>query len=90
MGAKNPPVYAFGDIDGDGRLDLALSDSDGARILCYFQDERGELGEAHSYPSLTDGRSIAALDWSKTGQADLFVASPKELIVGMARFGSGG
>jgi hypothetical protein len=67
-----------------------LSDLDGARILCYFQDEEGELGEAQSSPSLTDGRSIEALDWNGSGQADLFVASPKERIVGMARFGSGG
>lgn len=90
VGAKNAPGYAFGDINGDGRLDLALSDPDGAQILCYFQDEGGELGEAHSFPSLADGRSIAALDWNGSGQADLFVASPKERIVGMARFEEGG
>ncbi|RKX31513.1 MAG: hypothetical protein DRP71_13310 [Verrucomicrobia bacterium] len=89
-GAKTAPGYAFGDINGDGRLDLALSDPDGAQILCYFQDEGGELGEAHSFPSLADGRSIAALDWIGSGQADLFVASPKERIVGMARFEAGG
>jgi hypothetical protein len=89
-GAKNAPGYAFGDIDGDGRLDLALSDPDGAQILCYFQGEGGELGEAHRFPSLADGRSIAALDWNESGQADLFVASPKERIVGMARFEASG
>jgi len=90
VGATNAPGYTFGDINGDGLLDLALSDPDGAQILCYFQDEGGELGEAHSFPSLADGRSIAALEWNGSGQVDLFVASPKERIVGMARFDVGG
>jgi hypothetical protein len=85
-GAKNPPACAFGDVDGDGRADLVLSDPDGAQLLVYFQAATGELGEARSYPSLAEGRSVAAADWDGDGRAEVFVASPKEQTLGLARW----
>ena len=90
VGSRSSPDYAFGDVDGDGRMDLVLTDPDGAQILCYFQDATGQLGEAQKFPSLTDGRSIAAVSWKGSSRAELFVASPKERILGSTRLEAGG
>ncbi|MEZ5277303.1 MAG: VCBS repeat-containing protein [Opitutaceae bacterium] len=90
VGSRNPPDYAFGDIDGDGRLDLALTDPDGAQVICYFQDEVGQLGEAQRFPSLTDGRSIAAVTWEGMDRAEIYLASPKERILGATVLGDEG
>ena len=88
--AKVPPAFAVADVDGDGRLDLALAAADGAQLFVHFQNSAGELGEGRPFPSLPDGRHLAAADWDADGRAELFVASPKEQTVGVARFTSGG
>jgi hypothetical protein len=85
-GARIAPAYAFGDFDGDGRLDLALSDAEGAQIFIYRQQPDGALAEASGFPSLSDGRAMAAADWTGDGRAEIFIASPKEQTLGVATF----
>ena len=88
--SKTAPAYAVADVDGDGRLDLALAAADSAQLFVHFQNSAGELGEGRPYPSLPDGRALAAADWDGDGRSELFVASPKEQTVGVARFTPGG
>jgi hypothetical protein len=83
-GSTSPESYAFGDFDGDGREDIAVSDPEGAQIFIYFRQPDGGFTIAKRFPSLSDGRSIAAGDWDGSGRASLFVASPKEEVVGVA------
>lgn len=82
--SKTAESYAFGDFDGDGRDDIAVSDPEGAQIFIYFRQADGGFTVAKKFPSLSDGRSLAAGDWDGTGHASLFVASPKEQVVGLA------
>lgn len=89
-GTKTAPGYAFADVDGDKRTDLIVTDADGAQVLVYFQNANGELMEAKSFPSLTDGRAIAAADWDGDGRAEIFIASPKEQTLGEAQFTKAG
>jgi hypothetical protein len=82
--STSPESYAFGDFDGDGREDIAVSDPEGAQVFIYFRQPDGGFTIAKRFPSLSDGRSIAAGDWDGSGRASLFVASPKEEVVGVA------
>src|SRR5207249_3627001 len=66
-GSKAPASYAFGDFDGDGREDIAVSDPEGAQIFIYFRQADGGFTVAKRFPSLADGRSIAAGDWDGSG-----------------------
>ncbi len=90
INSRTPPGYAFGDIDGDGRLDLAVTDPDGAQVLCYFQDKAGELGEARRFPSVVDGRSVASVTWPEETRATLYFASPKERVLGWSQMEASG
>jgi hypothetical protein len=76
--SKTPAGYAFADFDGDGTEDLAVSDPDGAQVFLYFRRKDGGFSVAHKFPSLADGRSIAAGKWEGDKKATLFLASPRE------------
>ncbi|MGA3007657.1 MAG: VCBS repeat-containing protein, partial [Opitutaceae bacterium] len=89
-GSNGTESYAFGDFDGDGREDIAVSDPEGSQIYIYFRQADGGFTVAKRFPSLSDGRSIAAGDWDGSGRASLFVASPKEQVVGVTTVTSEG
>ena len=83
-------AYAFGDFDGDGREDIAMSDPDGAQVFIYFRQADGGFTAPRTFPSLVDARSLAAGDWEGNGRASLFIASPKEQILGVATVNADG
>ncbi len=83
-------AYAFGDFDGDGREDLAMSDPAGAQVFVYFRQADGGFTTPKKFPSFTEIRSLAAADWDGDGRADLFVASPKEQALGVASVNADG
>ena len=89
-GNKSAAGYALGDFNGDGQIDLAVSDPDGAQVFLYLRQKDGGFTLAQPYPVSSDARSIAAGDWSGTGHDDLFVASSKEQSVGIASLTSDG
>lgn len=77
-------AYAFGDFDGDGREDLAMSDPAGAQVFVYFRQSDGGFTTPKKFPSFAEIRALAAADWDGDGRADLFVASSKEQALGVA------
>jgi len=81
---KTPAAYAFGDFNGDGREDIAVSDADGAQVFIYFRQPDGGFTTAEKFPSFADVRSLAAGDWNGDGRTELIVASLKEQSVGVA------
>jgi hypothetical protein len=81
---KTPAAYALGDYNSDGREDIAVSDADGAQVFIYFRQADDGFTVAERFPSFSDVRSLAAIDWTGNGRADLVVASLKEQSVGIA------
>ncbi|MGC4072614.1 MAG: VCBS repeat-containing protein [Nibricoccus sp.] len=88
-GSKNPACYALGDFNGDKRLDIAVGDPDGAQVYLYLRQPDGGFTSAQRYPVSADVRSLAAADWDGDGQDELFIGSPKEQTVGVAKFTNG-
>ncbi len=87
---KTPAAYAFGDFNGDGREDIAVSDGDGAQVFVYFRQPDGGFTVAERFPCFADVRGLAALDWDGDGRAELLVASLREQSAGLARFTASG
>ena len=88
-GGKNPACYALGDFNGDKRVDVAVGDPDGAQVYLYLRQSDGGFTDAQRYPVSADVRSLAAADWDGDGQDELFIGSPREQSVGVAKFANG-
>ena len=87
---KTPAAYALGDFNGDGRVDVAVSDADGAQVFIYFRQTDGGFTAAERFPSFADVRSLAAIDWNADGKTELIVASLKEQSAGIASINAEG
>lgn len=87
---KIAAAYAFGDYNGDGREDLAVSDADAAQVFIYFRQQDGGFTLAERYPSFSDVRSLAACDWNGDGRDELIVTSLKEQAAGIASINAEG
>ena len=81
--------FAAGDIDGDGHNDLVMTDPNSAQLLVFRQSGADELDLGTAFPSLsgTTNVRIANIDKSKAGE--VFVLSPKERTLGIARMENG-
>ncbi|MFH0944494.1 MAG: VCBS repeat-containing protein [Planctomycetota bacterium] len=86
----DPSLYAVGDFDGDGRLDVAVADTDGAAVYLYVQDDSGEFRRPREYPSLQGISSIAVLRLAGAERDALLVCSEKEGMVGISRMEASG
>lgn len=65
-----------GDINGDGRNDVVVSDASGAVLLVYLQNASGTLNApvSYGYPQAqTYQRGIEIVDMNQDGRADLVV-----------------
>ncbi len=87
---RTPAAYSFGDYNGDGREDIAVSDADGAQVFVYFRQSDGGFTIAERFPSFADVRSLASCDWTGDGRAELFVTSLKEQAAGVAMLSAEG
>lgn len=81
---------AWGDVDGDGLLDLLVADPEAGQLLVHRQDEERRLSSAQAFPSLSGISDIAVADWDQDGHADVFLLSGDEKQIGWASADSGG
>jgi hypothetical protein len=74
------------DLNGDGRLDLAMANDDG--VVVWLQQEAGTWNSESTYPVLGRPVAMALGDFNGDGKRDLAVAgsSPSAITV---RFGNG-
>ena len=86
---RSPACYALGDFNGDSQLDVAVGDPDGAQVYLYLRQSDGGFASPQRYPVFSDVRSLAAADWDGDGSDELFVGSPREQSVGVAKFTNG-
>ena len=83
---REPARYALGDFNSDGRLDIAVGDTEKLRILLFLQHASGIFEEPLKFPSLDGITSIAGGDFQGKGRASLLVVSARENMAGLSHF----
>jgi hypothetical protein len=82
---------AVGDLDGDGKADVVVTDPDNAQFLVYRQSARSGLGlgSSQSFPGLVGGRTVRLADFEGDGKADVVVLSTQEKQIARSTFDDG-
>ncbi|MCA9063958.1 MAG: VCBS repeat-containing protein [Planctomycetaceae bacterium] len=80
---------ASGDLDGDGRIDIAVSDPDQAQLLIYRQNGIDGLGMAEAFPGLLGVNDVAIARLSGEQENSVIILSEKEGVVAVSKFADG-
>ncbi len=71
-----------GDVNGDGRIDVIVSEPETAQLIAYLQQSDGlDLGT--SYPSFQGVEQLRLHDFTEDGRDEIVVFSPKEKTLGV-------
>lgn len=82
-GGKQDRTAVAADFNGDGRLDLAVSNPEAAEVALFLQDDSG-LANAILCPSLLGISFLDAADFDGDGRAELAIISDDESSLGIA------
>lgn len=82
-------VYAHGDFNGDGRLDVAAADPNSSSVYLFFHGEDGHYDPPLSFPSFSSISSMSACRSREDKRDDLVICSKEEKIVGLSEYKDG-
>ena len=80
---------ALGDLDGDGKADVVVTDPANARFLVYRQSGKTGLGSGQTFPGLVGGRTVRLADLDGDGKAEVYVLSEQEKQIGRSVLAGG-
>jgi hypothetical protein len=89
QGSDRGRSLAVGDLDGDKRKDIVVSDPANAQIWLYRQGLRSGLSAGQSFPGLLGGRAIRLADLDKDGRDEVYVLSEQEKQIGKSTMEQG-
>ncbi|MHC4424124.1 MAG: FG-GAP repeat domain-containing protein [Planctomycetota bacterium] len=75
-----------GDFDGDGLVDITISEPGAAELVFYKQTAELGLAEPVRFPAFADIAGLSVADIDSDGKAELAVLSVKEKIIGISQF----
>ncbi|MCK6459504.1 MAG: VCBS repeat-containing protein, partial [Planctomycetes bacterium] len=81
---------ALGDVDGDTRLDVVVTEPGSAQVAVYLQEKGGGLGGRRLFPSLSASDAVRVADLDGDGRGEVLVLSSAEKSLGASRFGAEG
>jgi hypothetical protein len=81
---------ALGDLDGDKRIDVVVTEPGSAQIAVYLQDESGGLRGRRLFPSLSSSDAVRVADLDGDGLGEVLVLSSAEKALGVSRWGPEG
>jgi hypothetical protein len=77
---------ALGDLDGDGLVDVTISDPGAAELILYKQTAAIGLAEPVRFPAFADIASLSPADIDDDGKIELGILSVKEKVIGLSEF----
>ncbi|MEI6327492.1 MAG: VCBS repeat-containing protein, partial [Candidatus Roizmanbacteria bacterium] len=77
----SPRSVAIGDLNGDGKADLAVANQDSATVSVFLNNGNGTFAAKADYVAGTSPRSVAIGDLNGDGKADLVVASQESTTI---------
>ncbi len=87
-GSGRDREMATGDIDGDGRTDVVVTDPSAAQLLVFRQRKQQGLDSGTTYPALVGANQVRIAQFGP-GPASVIVLSPREKTLGVSRFEEG-
>lgn len=84
--ARNERDLAVGDLDGDGKLDIVVTDPAGAGMIVFRQREGSGLDLGTTFPGLVGAEHVRLADFDGDRKAEAYVLSDREGTVGVSRF----
>jgi hypothetical protein len=89
QGTERGRSLAVGDINGDHRQDVVVTDPANAQIILYLQSVTEGLSAGQTFPSLVGARSACLADIDKDGRQEVYVLSEQEKQIGRSRLENG-
>jgi hypothetical protein len=89
QGSERGRSLAIGDLDGDGRQDVVVTDPSNAQVWAYMQSGRTGLGAGQTFPSLVGARTVRLADLDGDRKDEAYVLSDQEKQIGQSRFDGG-
>ena len=84
-----PRAMDIGDLNGDGRDDLVVTEPGTAQVGVYLQRADGKLAGRKTFPSLSESSAIRVADLNGDGRAEVIVLSATERSVGVTSMKEG-
>ena len=81
-------AVAVGDVDGNGRNDVIVTDPENAQVLVFRQSDGG-LSSAETFPGLLGATNACMVDLNDDGQLEVMLMSEAENVVAFSRFTNG-
>jgi FG-GAP-like repeat/FG-GAP repeat len=89
QGSERGRSLAVGDVDGDGRKDVVVSDPANAQVWVYFQTKGSGLSAGQSFPSLVGARTVRLAKPEGKSKEDVFILSEQEKQIGRGNLENG-
>src|SRR5262245_32668796 len=82
QGSERGRSLAVGDLDGNKKKDVVVTDPANAQIWVYRQGEQTGLAAGQSFPGLLGGRTAKLADLDGNGKDEIYVLSEQEKQIG--------
>jgi hypothetical protein len=87
-GGKNRDL-ATGDVDGDGLVDVLVTDPESAQVIVFLQHKGAGLDLGNTFPGLMGAEQIRVGDIDGDSRADVVVLSSREKTIGLSKMENG-
>ncbi len=89
QGNERGRSLALGDLDGDGKQDVVVTDPSNAQVWAFLQSGRSGLGAGLTFPSLVGARTVHLADLDGDHKDEVYVLSEQEKQIGRSEFARG-